>query len=59
MDIKGKQIGIIRPVDGLGRIVVPKEFRKTLGIENGDTVEMFLHENGVFIKKDGLKEDSN
>mgnify|MGYP000250299759 CR=1 FL=1 len=31
-------IGITRPVDDLGRIVIPKEIRKVLGIQPGDVL---------------------
>ena len=47
--------GITRKTDGLGRIVVPREYRKELGIENGDEVEIFLLESGVLIKKKEVK----
>ena len=47
--------GIVRKTDDLGRIVVPKEYRRELGIENGDEVEIFLLESGVLIKKKEVK----
>lgn len=50
---KGKQIGLIRNIDNLGRIVIPKEYRKSLNIECGDSLEIFLHENGIFITESG------
>lgn len=37
-----KYIGISRQIDPLGRIVVPSEFRKELGINAGDFVEIRL-----------------
>lgn len=43
--------GMIRRIDDLGRIVVPKEMRKTLMIENGDTVEIFIENSELKIKK--------
>lgn len=33
--------GIMRGVDGLGRIVIPKEFRRKIGLEEGSPVEIF------------------
>lgn len=50
-DIKGKQIGTVRNLDVLGRICLPKEFRDVLEMNTGDSVEIFLYENGIFIKK--------
>jgi len=43
--------GIIRRMDALGRIVIPKEFRKTLNIEVGDPIEIFIEENCVISRK--------
>ena len=37
-----KQVGIIRPMDNLGRIVVPMEFRKIMGVKQGDSFEQSL-----------------
>lgn len=36
-----KATGIIRRVDDLGRVVIPKEVRRTLGIREGDPLEVF------------------
>mgnify|MGYP002526773352 CR=1 FL=1 len=46
----GETIGIKRHFDDLGRIVVPKEFRKELGINDDTEGEMFLLPDGIFIK---------
>lgn len=47
-----KATGIIRRLDELGRIVIPKEIRKTLRINEGDSVEIFTdNEQSVIIKK--------
>ena len=46
----GETIGLKRKVDPLGRIVIPKEFREEIDIQEGQQVEMFLIENGIFIK---------
>lgn len=41
-----KATGIIRRIDDLGRVVIPKEIRRTCGIREGDPLEIFLdHEN--------------
>ena len=37
-----KATGIVRKVDELGRIVIPKELRRTLNIEEGDPLEIFV-----------------
>lgn len=42
--------GIARRIDDLGRFVIPKEMRNSLGIENGDLVEAILTENGILLK---------
>ena len=46
-----KATGIIRRVDDLGRVVIPKEIRRNLGIREGDPLEIFLHEDCVCFKK--------
>lgn len=44
--------GIVRRVDHLGRIVIPKEIRKQLDITDGkDSLQMFFNENGDLILK--------
>ena len=48
-DLKLK--GIKRKVDSIGRIVVPKEFRDELGIENGEPLEIFLTNKGILLCK--------
>lgn len=46
-----KATGIIRRVDDLGRVIIPKEIRRSVGIREGDPLEIFLHEDGVCFKK--------
>lgn len=47
-----KATGIIRRIDDLGRVVIPKEIRRTLRIREGDPLEIFLDEqNGVIFRK--------
>lgn len=50
---KGTPIGLKRKLDSLGRFVIPKELRKDLNIKEGDKIEIFGYENGIFIKKSG------
>ena len=46
-----KATGIVRRADDLGRIVVPKEIRKTLGIGIGDPVEFFVDGQRLIVQK--------
>ena len=46
-----KSTGIVRKVDQLGRIVVPKELRRTLDIETGNPLEIFIEEELIIMKK--------
>lgn len=47
-----KATGIVRRIDPMGRIVVPKEIRGTLGIKDNDPVEIYVTGDGeVVIKK--------
>lgn len=46
-----KATGIIRRIDGLGRVVIPKEIRRSVGIREGGPLEIFLHEDSVCFKK--------
>lgn len=40
---------IKRNIDSLGRIVIPKEMRKEIGVENGDEVDISLNEKKIII----------
>lgn len=44
-------IGVVRKIDNLGRVVLPKEFRKTLGLEQGTDAEMFLDGHAITVQK--------
>ena len=37
-----RETGIIRRIDELGRVVIPKEIRRTLGIREGEPLEIFV-----------------
>ena len=43
--------GIVRRIDDLGRVVIPKEIRKTLRIREGDPLEIFTAKDGEVILK--------
>lgn len=47
----GDTKGLTRKLDNLGRITLPKEFRDTLNIDIKDKVEIYLLQDGIFIKK--------
>lgn len=46
-----KATGIVRRIDDLGRVVIPKEMRRTLNIREGDPLEIYLTDGGVLYKK--------
>ena len=46
-----KSTGVIRRVDELGRIVVPKEIRKKLGIGTDDPVEIYVEGEQIILKR--------
>ena len=46
-----KATGIVRRVDDLGRVVIPKEIRRTCNIREGDPLEIFLQDGAVVFKK--------
>ncbi len=46
-----KSTGIVRKVDELGRIVLPKELRRTFDIEEKDGLEIFVDGETIILKK--------
>ncbi len=46
-----KATGIVRRIDDLGRVVIPKEIRRTLRIREGDPLEIFTDKEGEIILK--------
>ena len=46
-----KSTGIVRKVDELGRIVLPIELRRTLDIAERDSLEIFVSDNYIVLKK--------
>lgn len=51
MDNNLKSTGMVRRVDELGRIVLPKELRNNLGIEKKDPLEIFISGDSIVLKK--------
>ena len=48
---KMKTIGFIRPVDELGRLVLPKEIRMSFDLKPKDSVEIFTNGDEIILKK--------
>ena len=46
-----KDTGVIRKIDELGRIVIPKEIRRTMGIKDGENMQIYLSEDLICLKK--------
>ena len=44
-----KATGIVRRIDELGRIVIPKEIRRTCHLQEGDPMEIYLGEDGEIV----------
>lgn len=51
MDIIMKVTGVTRPIDPLGRVVIPKELRRQLNWNEEDRVEFFVENDSITIKK--------
>lgn len=43
--------GMVRKIDLLGRIVIPKEIRRSLKIDSGDDIEMYIENDNIILKK--------
>ena len=46
-----KSTGIVRKVDELGRVVIPIELRRTLGIEEKDALEIYVDNEKIILRK--------
>lgn len=46
-----KATGVVRRIDDLGRIVIPKEIRRNLRIRDGESLEIFVDGNDIVLKK--------
>lgn len=49
-----KATGIVRRIDDLGRVVIPKEIRRNLHIRDGEPLEIYIEDGGVMFKKYSL-----
>ena len=49
-----KATGIVRRIDELGRIVIPKEIRKTLRLREGENLEIYTNGDEIILKKYSL-----
>ena len=56
-----KATGIVRRIDDLGRVVIPKEIRRTMRIREGDPLEIFIasDNSGIILKRyhTGMQDD--
>ncbi|MFW5962353.1 MAG: AbrB/MazE/SpoVT family DNA-binding domain-containing protein [bacterium] len=46
-----KATGIVRKIDKLGRIVIPRELRRTMNIDEADDFEIYVEEDTILLKK--------
>lgn len=49
-----KTTGVVRRIDELGRIVIPKEIRKTMRIREGENVEIYIDRDQIVLRKYSL-----
>ena len=54
MELFVKEIGVVRKIDELGRVVIPKEMRRSLGIRDGESLEIFVDNQSICLKKTSL-----
>ena len=52
-----KATGIVRRIDDLGRIVIPKEIRRSIRLREGDAMELFLDGNNIVFSKYEVSEE--
>ena len=53
-----KSTGVIRRIDDLGRIVIPKEIRRNLKIRDGENMEIFIDLDAIILKKYSKLDDA-
>lgn len=47
-----RQVGVVRRMDDLGRIVIPKEIRNLLNIKNGELLSIIVNDDNIILKKE-------
>ena len=52
-----KATGVVRRIDDLGRIVIPKEIRRNLRIRDGESLEIFVDGSDIVLKKFSIMKD--
>ncbi len=52
-----KSTGLTRRIDELGRIVIPKEIRRSLGIRDGENIEIMVEDNKIILTKHLIMEN--
>lgn len=51
-----RSLGIVRKVDQLGRIVIPKELRNTLHLNTGSPMEIFVEDDNIILREYSVNE---
>lgn len=46
-----KSTGMVRRIDGIGRVVIPKELRTTMGLDEGEPMEIYTDGDRVIFRK--------
>ena len=54
-----KTTGIVRRIDELGRIVIPKEIRRSLRIKEGESLEILINNEDIILKKYSIIKNLN
>lgn len=52
-----KATGVVRRIDDLGRLVIPKDLRKSMNIKEGDPLEFFIKDEYICIRKYETEEE--
>lgn len=55
----GNTRGVMRKIDDAGRLLIPSEFRRELNLDDFDWMEIFLLEDGLYIRKKRFMHEEN